>query len=102
MKLYRAMCQEEFDSVTEKSPLAWNSKHKWFGTREFVLSRVRDGKFNNSKFVKERYLHLVEYEVESGLEHFINCGKNEFMLNVRKAPLVKLKVNKLQRKHDDY
>lgn len=94
MILYRAMCKEERSRISENVPLSWESKNKWFGTKEFVLNRVRDGKFNNSTFVADRYLHVVEYEVESGFEHFINCGKNEFMLNVRKAPLVKIKFLK--------
>ncbi len=92
MILYRAMCDEEFANISHFAPLSWNSKNKWFGTKEFVLTRVKDGVFNNSKFVSDRYRHIVEYEVESGHEHLINCGKNEYMLNVRKSPLVKIKL----------
>jgi hypothetical protein len=72
--------------------LSWNSKFKWFGTEEFVQSRVRDGKFNNSKFVADRYKHLVKFEVITGIEHFSKFGNREFMLSVRKAPLVKIKI----------
>lgn len=92
MILYRAMCPSEFEQVSERHPLAWKSKFKWFGTKEFVDNRVRDGKFNNSKFVANRYKHIVIYEVLSGIEYFSKCGHNEFMLNCRKAPLVKIKV----------
>ena len=92
MILYRAMCDEEYENISNRTPLSWNSKNKWFGTKEFVLNRVRDGSFNNSKFVSDRYKHIVQYEVESGHEHLINCGKNEYMLNVRKSPLVRIKL----------
>ncbi len=92
MILYRAMCPEEFSQVSEHSPLAQNSKFKWFGTEDFVNTRVKDGKFNNSKHCPDRYKYLVTYEVVSGLEHFSKCGYNEFMLSCRKAPLVKIKV----------
>ena len=94
MILYRAMCDEERSKINVNYPLSWNSKNKWFGTKEFVLSRVRDGSFGHSKFVADKYLHVVEYEVVSGFEHFFNCGRNEWMLNVRKAPLVKIKFLK--------
>ena len=87
------MCDAEFVKISSNYPLSWgDSKNKWFGTHEFVHTRVLDGKFNNSKFVNGRYIHVVEYVVESGSEHLVNCGKNEYMLNVRKAPLVKIKL----------
>ncbi len=90
MKLYRAMCDEEFAQISKNHPLAWRSRFKWFGTEEFVKSRVQDGKFNNSKYVDGRYKHLVGYEVVSGFEHFSKCGHHEFMLDVRKQPLIKI------------
>ena len=92
MLLYRAMCDEELSAISDNWPLSWNSKFKWFGTEEFVKTRVRDGSFNNSKFAPDRYKNIVVYEVEGGLEHFSKCGRDEFMLSVRKAPLVKLRV----------
>lgn len=90
MKLYRAMCEEEFAQISKSHPLAWKSRFKWFGTEDFVKTRVQDGKFNNSKYVDGRYKHLVEYEVVSGLEHFSKCGHREFILDVRKQPLVNI------------
>lgn len=91
VRLYRAMCDEEFQDTMKHKSLSWNSKFKWFGTLEFVESRVRDGKFNNSKFVPDRYKNLLEFEVEEeSLKHFSKCGNREFMLSVRKAPLVKI------------
>lgn len=93
MKLYRAMCEKEFQDTTRHNMLSWNSKYKWFGTKEFVFGRVKDGTFNNSKFVVGRYKHVVEFDFDpDSLEHLSNCGNNEFMLNVRKSPLVKIKT----------
>ena len=86
MKLYRAMCKEEWEKST---PFSWKTRFKWFGTKTFVLNRVRDGKFNNSSFVNSRYDILVEYEFDdNNMKHFVNCGKDEYMLDRRKAPLI--------------
>lgn len=96
MKLYRVMCDVEFQAMKSINRLAWNSKFKWFGTEEFVKARVLDGKFNNSNFVNDRYVKLVEFNFEnSTINHFVKCGHNEFMLNIRKVPLIKIKSWKL-------
>lgn len=93
MRIFRAMCNAEAEDMLKYGNLSWNSKFKWFGTEEFVNSRVRDGKFNNSRFVQDRYARLFEFEVDdSSMEHFSKCGRREFMLSVRKAPLVRIKV----------
>ena len=92
MILYRAMCDEELKGVSENWPLNWNSKFKWFGTEEFVKTRVRNGQFNNSKFSPNRYKNIVSYEIEDGFEHFVCCGQDEFMLPVKKASLVKIRL----------
>ena len=92
MIVYRAMCPAEFQDMMKLQRLSWNSKFKWFGTDEFVQQRVQDGKFNNSKFVPDRYKHPVKFEIESGLEHFSKCGNRELMLSCRKAPLVKIRI----------
>lgn len=85
------MCKEEYDN---SNPLSWipGKKFKWFGTKEFVTSRVQDGNFNNSNQAKGRYDYLVKYRVSNDdLQHFSKCGHREYMLSVRKSPLVKLK-----------
>jgi len=92
MILYRAMCKEEYEN---SNPLSWipGKKFKWFGTEEFVSSRVQDGNFNNSKFAKGRYDHLVKYSIKDEyLQHFDKCGHREYMLSVRKSPLVKMEI----------
>ncbi len=96
MKLYRAMCNEEFQSMKSINRLSWNSKFKWFGTEEFVKSRVQDGKFNNSNFISDRYSILIEFDFDDNtLNHFNKCGYKEFMLNIRKVPLIKINGWKL-------
>lgn len=93
MRVFRAMCDAEAEDMLKFGGLSWNSKFKWFGTDDFVNSRVRDGKFNNSKFVQDRYSRLFEFEVDdSSLIHFSKCGHRELMLGVRKAPMVKIKI----------
>ena len=91
MIVFRAMSVEEANKVSDTSPLAWRSKHKWFGTEDFVKKRVLDGKFNNSKF-KNKYVVLCKYEIVNGIEHFSKCGNRELMLSIRKANNVKIKL----------
>lgn len=86
------MCYDEYSSISDSWPLSWKTRFKWFGTKEFVESRVRDGVFNNSRHRPDKYKYIVCYEFLSGVEHLVNCGKNEYMLNVRKAPLVKVAI----------
>lgn len=90
MKLYRAMCKQELDRTLKFNSLDWNSKYKWFGSYEFVKSRVKDGNFNNSKFKTDRYACLLEITVDdSSLSYFKFNGK-EYMLCVRDVPMVKI------------
>lgn len=89
--LYRAMCDKEANETLKYKSLSWNSKFKWFGTNKFVTSRVMDGEFNNSKFVENRYNRLLKFEFsDNSFPHFSKCGFNEFMLNIRKIPMVKI------------
>lgn len=93
MRVFRAMCSQEADDMLKTGRLSFRSKFKWFGTKEFVEARVRDGKFNNSKYVGDRYARLFEFEIyDSSLIHFDKCGNRELMLSVRKVPLVKIKI----------
>jgi hypothetical protein len=89
--LYRAMCKEELDDMFKNNKLSFKKRFKWFGTLEFVIFRVKDGKFNNSRLVEDRYKYLVKFMFsESSLQHFSKCGFKEFMLDVRKTPLISL------------
>jgi hypothetical protein len=95
MKIYRAMCKNEYED-TIKGNLSWNSRFKWFGTFEFITERVKDNKFNNSKFVKDRYKYLLEFEIEEKmLKLFNRCGHREYMLDRRKANNFKFIVREI-------
>lgn len=59
-------------------------KTKWFSpSLEFILQRVRDGKFNNSKHCHWRYEYVVEFEAE--IEKADWCKWNEIQFNVRRG-----------------
>lgn len=98
MKLYRLMCDEEFNSVCEKHPFSWNKSCKWFTDDVEFLQRVSDKKFNNSKFKQDRYKNLVVYQVEN-LSTFERVSNKELMLRRKNAQNVKviniLKVNEV-------
>ena len=88
MFIYRAMCDREYNSVCEKYPLSWNSKCKWFSDDlNFILERVRDGKFNNSKFKDNAYRNIVKYRV-SNPSVLVRVSNNELMLRRKSQPLV--------------
>ena len=90
IKIYRAMCEAEFNGRCVKFPFSWNSKNKWFTDNyEFILSRVRDGVFNNSKFRDGTYSVIVEYTLEN-ITAFRRVSDNELMLNVKDANKVKV------------
>ena len=88
MFIYRAMCDMEYNSVCKKYPLSWNSKCKWFSDDlNFILERVRDGKFNNSKFKDNAYRNIVKYRVMNP-NVLIRVSDNELMLRRKSQPLV--------------
>lgn len=90
IKLHRLMCEKEFDSISSTNHFAWHKRCKWFTDNPDFLKRVKDGKFNNSKFSQQRYDYLVEYVVES-LDDFIRVSNNELMLYRCKSQMVKVK-----------
>ena len=83
--LYRVMCKEEYDKTSETFLQYFRNKEKPFGTKEFILNRVCDGKFNNSKF-KPKYIHLIQIEFnEKYKQQFHKWGNNEMLLMNRKS-----------------
>ena len=91
MILYRAMCNEEANDMIKFKSLTFKNRFKWFGTEEFVNSRVRDGHFNNSKYVSGRYSRLFKFDVaDESMAYFSKCGHKEFMIDRRKVPLIKI------------
>lgn len=90
IKIYRAMCEAEFNGRCVNFPFSFKSKNKWFTDNyDFALSRVRDGVFNNSKFKQGAYSVIVEYTVED-VSMFRRVSDNELMLNVKDANKVKV------------
>ena len=86
------MNKDEFVDTIKHNSLSWNSRFKWFGTFDFVTQRVLDGKFNNSNFKTDRYKYLLEFDFDDDkMNAFSKCGYNEFMLERKKSPLVKIK-----------
>lgn len=79
------MCLEEYLKTSEHNLSFDKNKEKPFGTLEFVLSRVCDGVFNNSKF-KPKYTHLVKIEFDEKYKiQFHKFGKNEMLLKRHKS-----------------
>ena len=103
VEMYRVMCKEEYEKVSNTNPFSFNSKFKWFTENfDFIKSRVTDGKFNNSKFKPERYTHLVKYVVDTKDKDYIlrKVSNSELMLSIKHVPLLKvLRVEKLGEYH---
>lgn len=89
--LYRAMCPAEAEETLKSKSPSWNSRFKWYSRdRDWIESRVRDGKFNNSKFVADRYSVVIEHQIrEEDLMKFSKVGAKELMLDRRRANSVK-------------
>lgn len=85
------MSKEEAEKTVRDKEIQFIRRFKWFApSLTFVKNRVRDGKFNNSKFATERYTHLLKFTFRDTDDvHFIK-NTDEWMLDVRKTPLVKL------------
>ena len=87
MKIYRAMCKEEFDKTLSSGRPDFLRRFKWFSPNiEWVYSRVKDGKFNNSQFKKDRYEYVCEFEWDGKCADFIST--NEIQFDRRKNPKI--------------
>jgi len=75
MKVFRAMSEEEFiRTMKKKSPDFSKKRFKYFSpSLSFIQERVRDGKFNNSSFIPERYIRCVAFEISA--EELLRCNK---------------------------
>ena len=88
--LYRAMCKEEFDSTMKEGSAVFYKRFKWFTPNiDFLLSRVRDGKFNNSHIEKNRYDYIVCFEADISKARVLNS--NEIQFDRRRNPSIKVK-----------
>lgn len=89
MKVYRAMCEAEFYATMKSGKPTFKRKVKWFSpSLEFILSRVRDGKFNNSKWCPWRYEYVIEFEAE--VEKADWYKGEEIQFNVRRGAKIEV------------
>lgn len=88
MTIYRAMSDEEKVDTLKYNNLRFIKRFKFFSpSLSFVLYRVMDGKFNNSKF-KNNYNNLLAFELlEKDKKFFDKVGNRELMLDRRKSHL---------------
>lgn len=93
MKLFRAMSEQEYIDTMEngRPSFAPGKKAKFFShSLDFIQQRVRDGRFGKSHLEvhTRNYQYIVEFEFEP-TDAFIKLNEKEWMLNVRKSPMVK-------------
>ena len=87
MIVFRAMCNEEYERTIKLGCADFSKKRfKWFSNNiNFILDRVGDGQFNNSKFCPDRYTRIVEFSIDdkyvSKLDHI---SKNEIQVDRRR------------------
>lgn len=88
MIVYRAMSESEFNETMKSGKADFNIKRfKWFSpSLEFIQSRVRDGKFNNSKFAVSRYTHIIAFDADVTKADW-HIG-NEIQFDRRKNPKI--------------
>ena len=97
MKFYRACCKEEFDK--SNNSLHYIRRYKWMSDNEdFILNRVCDGEFNNSKFKDDNYTHMLEIQIED-LSKLRKLNNNEYMMDRRNNVKVDI-LNKYEIKVD--
>ena len=77
------MCEEEFSDTMLYGKAHFHKRFKWFATNlNFVLTRVRDGNFNNSAQAKHRYERIVAFEADLTKADWIRG--NEIQFDVRR------------------
>ena len=92
--IYRAMSKIEAMQTIKDNKPHFISRYKWFSPNlEFVKLRVKDGKFNNSAFSKDKYTHILEFSIEKNkfTAFFKRLNKNEYMLDRRNTQNIKWK-----------
>ena len=88
--VYRAMCKEELDNTLKENKAVFYKRFKWFTPNiDFILERVRDGRFNNSGFVEDRYQYIVCFEADVSKARLLN--DNEIQFDRRRNPSIKFK-----------
>lgn len=87
--VYRAMCKEEYEETVKSKNAVFYKRFKWFSENlEFIMNRVRDGKFNNSTHDKERYDFILKFEADLSKAQQLN--DNEIQFDRRRNPTIRL------------
>ncbi len=96
MLIYRVMNLEEFDETMKYKSFSFLKRFKWFSVDIiWIRNRVRDGRFNNSNFKKDRYKHLLYFDIDDNeLQYFTKVGHHELMLDRRRSHNVGIKFIK--------
>lgn len=96
MILFRTMNDQEADDTLKYNTLSWNSKHKWFGTLDFISTRVHDGSFNNSRHKPHRYNRLLQFTFDDDTtQHFRKCGRYEWMISRHDANKLRYNIEEI-------
>ena len=93
LTVFCAMCPEEYQKTIATNKFSWKTRHKFFSENlDFIINRVRDGKFSHSAFKTDKYKHLVKFvvKVHGNNNPFVSVSNHELMLSVRKQSLVEV------------
>lgn len=93
MIVFRAMCDAEYKNTIKSGEADFSKKRfKWFSQNiNFITDRVKDGKFNNSKFCKGRYDRIVEFFIDDKYIHKLDyISNNEIQVDRRRNIPIKL------------
>lgn len=93
MIVYRAMSELEYQKTLSSREADFTlSRFKWFSPCiGFVLGRVCDGSFNNSKFKSDRYTRIVSFEFDDKyLEKVDYVSQREIQIDRRRNIPIKL------------
>lgn len=89
MRIYRAMCKEEYDDTLRHGKPSFTRRYKWFShDLDWIRERVQDGKFNNSKYKKDRYEYLLCFDWDG--EKHDHWNRYEIQFDRRRNPKIDL------------
>lgn len=87
--VYRAMCQDEYMETVKNKEAVFHKRFKWFTENlDFIRNRVKDGKFNNSHIVKDRYDIVVKFEAD--ISKALRLNENELQFDRRRNPKIRM------------
>ena len=82
------MCPDELKETINNGSPSFHKRFKWFSDNiEFITNRVKDGQFNNSKYVEDRYKHIVMFEADTTTARSVS--QHELQFDRRRNPLIK-------------